>query len=460
MLPPPLPPPLPRLTPTQDRGPATQMLDHLRAQGDFAAASATPSAAATAATATAAAAAAAAAAPIAATTAAASPLPLPRLTATQDRGAATQMHITDAPMDGNASIDGDTSMDLFPSPPPSSPYNADVPIGCRASAILEGRLIIDQHSIALAPPCVHCGATRLQRERPGLCCANGLVDVPAWPAPPAAIREALQDLRDHTRVVNNLFAFSSLQGNKAADGFQPTVLLSGEVYACVQAIEQSAEPTTSGFAQLYIYDPAVALARRRDLFSTLHAEGLAERQTALRIIHAVDTALRACNPFVRSIRRSFDRPMAGGAQLELAFDSAPDNAHARTYNAPDAESELSIIYEDANLGDAAMVFQHNDDSGRWTRIHPYSPYFDAFRYPLLLPYGTPQWQPRLAKANGRGQISPIQYAAFLISHCDLLLNAGRLFQEWCCVQFWKAESQRLQFVRFNQTSLRADLYKR
>ena len=39
-----------------------------------------------------------------------------------------------------------------------------------------------------------------------------------------------------------------------------------------------------------------------------------------------------------------------------------------------------------------------------------------------------------------------------------LLHSGRILQEWLCLKFWKAELQRLQFVRFNQKHLRADLY--
>ena len=44
---------------------------------------------------------------------------------------------------------------------------------------------------------------------------------------------------------------------------------------------------------------------------------------------------------------------------------------------------------------------------------------------------------------------------FASSH---LLHSGRILQEWLCLKFWKAELQRLQFVRFNQKHLRADLY--
>jgi hypothetical protein len=73
------------------------------------------------------------------------------------------------------------------------------------------------------------------------------------------------------------------------------------------------------------------------------------------------------------------------------------------------------------------------------------------------------------KTRGRNHIGPNGYYAYRLHwRCDAtgthdasnsLLCSGRLFQEYCCAVWARAESMRLSWQRNNQTTLRAHKYK-
>jgi hypothetical protein len=63
------------------------------------------------------------------------------------------------------------------------------------------------------------------------------------------------------------------------------------------------------------------------------------------------------------------------------------------------------------------------------------------------------------------QVTAMHWAAFWLhdrpapyDNC-MITAGGRLFQEWCVDQYCKVESQRLQWVKLNQQTLRVDLYR-
>jgi len=96
-------------------------------------------------------------------------------------------------------------------------------------------------------------------------------------------------------------------------------------------------------------------------------------------------------------------------------------------------------------------------------IHETHRSFDALHFVLLFPRGEDGWTIGLRKANSRQQVSPCNFYAHKLQWrigedgSNALLMSQRLFQEYCCSAFAKAETQRLSWQRKNQKTLRAAL---
>ena len=97
-------------------------------------------------------------------------------------------------------------------------------------------------------------------------------------------------------------------------------------------------------------------------------------------------------------------------------------------------------------------------------IHDMNPKGMPLHFTLLFPFGTPGWNPEEMQASGKRRVTTKQFFVFHIQirdndNLNYLMMTGRLFQEWCCMAWVSIENQRLNYIRLNQKSLRADSYK-
>ena len=90
---------------------------------------------------------------------------------------------------------------------------------------------------------------------------------------------------------------------------------------------------------------------------------------------------------------------------------------------------------------------------------------DALTYPLLFPRGDDTWAPHtitLTRTTQRKKfVTAHQYLRYMLHHRennDYYLLHGRLSQEWVVNFFVKIENERLNYYRFNQRKIKADLY--
>ena len=96
---------------------------------------------------------------------------------------------------------------------------------------------------------------------------------------------------------------------------------------------------------------------------------------------------------------------------------------------------------------------------------------DPLFFVLMHPHGNPGWRLRMTRKTRTGEPKNLSPSKFYKYHLFQRksengqnkgcahMRCGRLFQEWCCLMFAKAENQWLNFQRFNQKQLRADLYQ-
>ena len=91
--------------------------------------------------------------------------------------------------------------------------------------------------------------------------------------------------------------------------------------------------------------------------------------------------------------------------------------------------------------------------------------YDPLAYKLLFPWGKDGWdcaqKQKDSKGNSR-KVSPMKFYSLLLFQrtCDfnVLFHPLRLFQNYLCYIFVKVDSERLSWLSYNQSKLRASYY--
>ncbi|KAF8577733.1 hypothetical protein K439DRAFT_1301036, partial [Ramaria rubella] len=299
----------------------------------------------------------------------------------------------------------------------------------------------------------------------GSCCLSGKIQLPLLQDPPQPLKHLLEstasDAREFRKNIlqyNNALAFTSLGGNFDRSLFQggggPYVFkLQRELYHEHLIPNDGREPV---FAQLYIRDPAAALG---DITTTgrnsnVNANTMSDLQEML----------SAHNPLVTMYRQTAERlraqPPAINIQARLTYKAHTD---PRRYNIPTADEIAVILPGDGTSHDHRDIILQLKGGG-FKRIHEGSPAYAPLHYVLLFPRGELGWHwdiPYRDEAE-RNHVSQIQYYAYRLfertNEAKTILLGGKLLQEYIVDAWAASEQRRLSWIRFNQKTLRADLY--
>ena len=97
--------------------------------------------------------------------------------------------------------------------------------------------------------------------------------------------------------------------------------------------------------------------------------------------------------------------------------------------------------------------------GHLKRISELHPGYDPLQYPVLFPYGTDGYHIYMQGRNGR-KVTQQQYYCFhmMVRDGNYLEKGARLFQQYLVDAYCKIETERLQFLRREQQTLRAESY--
>ncbi|KAK9671299.1 hypothetical protein RND81_12G020200 [Saponaria officinalis] len=308
--------------------------------------------------------------------------------------------------------------------------------------------------------CSKCGAKKFEYEVKGLCCCDGEVRLASSEFSEELIRlftardEESIHFQTYSRLYNNLFAFTSLGGTFDAKNEKGIYVFKahGHVYHNLpNLIPMDSIPQ---YLQQYFYDAQHEKNNRLRLFPNLKEE-----------IITLLMGLMNDNPY----------EITKDTRILLSSDPGHDQ---RVYNAPTSDEVAAVWLENT---------AHQGNEG---------PHI----YPLLLPKGDNGWHQGLKKvssptleaatsssfpltstSNGEPetlieaeinnaarrytradkQISCREYYVYKlqIRPGNILLRGGRLFQQYIIDMYVKIENTRLDFLRLNQDTIRADLYQ-
>jgi hypothetical protein len=157
---------------------------------------------------------------------------------------------------------------------------------------------------------------------------------------------------------------------------------------------------------------------------------------------------------------------------QIGTERCPDKSYVikekigddrRRYNAPTA-AEVAILMP----GDGSNETHFRDiiisTIGRGLqRINEMNPSYDPLHYPLLFPNGDFGWANDLLQRGTNRNVTLKQFYAYRImlrsDEFSIIHRAKRLFHEYLVDQYAKIETSRLDFLRNNQATIRAELYQ-
>jgi hypothetical protein len=334
--------------------------------------------------------------------------------------------------------------------------------------------------------CPHCHAlhwigeclanSSMSKPLFGSCCLKGKVQLEfVDPLPPelywyyVADHDDAKEFRSHIRRYNKAFAFTSSGGSFRLDGRvldgrgPPCYKIQGELFHQIGPVLPE-NPQAPLYSQLYIYDPTDALQHRKSNNPQTRSETMAFLQMLM--LH--------CNPFVDTyvqadeLMRSTSIPEY---HLKLDFLLASDR---RRYNLPSSQHELAAIIPgdvDSCVNSREVILRTR--GGALMRITELHPAYIALQFPLLAPTGQRSWDDSMrysflpSQKVGVRTRQFVTFDEFLKYHLhirpldvesDHYYLAGWLFQEFV-VDMWAAvEHSRLEWIRYNQGGIRAELY--
>jgi hypothetical protein len=101
--------------------------------------------------------------------------------------------------------------------------------------------------------------------------------------------------------------------------------------------------------------------------------------------------------------------------------------------------------------------------GSLQKIFELHPSYDSLHYVLLFPRGDNGWHPDIPLLGSRirERVTQMQFYSYRLQIRDgnWIQYAGRLYQQYIVDQYAKIEQERLNYLRQNQTTLRAEMYQ-
>ncbi|KAK9740632.1 hypothetical protein RND81_03G049700 [Saponaria officinalis] len=337
------------------------------------------------------------------------------------------------------------------------------------------------HKLSKPKNCAECGALKFEYESMHFCCGEGQIKLSANEYPPELVRlytsreEYAVHFQKYARLYNNLFAFTSIRGRidaKTQKGIY-VFKLHGQMYHNLpELIPNDAHPK---YLQLYFYDGQHEAENRLRCFPELHQNVIEE------LIKISQT-----NPYAKFFRSLREIQVQENTQIVINRNPVLDQS---VYNAPTSDEVVVIWSEDTSSsslsGPHILVTGKSNESHR---IMHYYGCYDPLQYPILFPRGECGWRqglPRVGKDHmqigmscpGRMSLDNVQDAEGLLDqearlscreyYCyklqnrpnNYMLRAGRCLQQYVVDMYVKVENTRLDFLRKNQKTIRAELYQ-
>ncbi|XP_063929850.1 uncharacterized protein LOC135142114 [Zophobas morio] len=294
--------------------------------------------------------------------------------------------------------------------------------------------------------CLHCRALKFQKEAPGMCCSNGKISLLPLTEPPEPLltyvagvtRESKQFLQ-HIRKYNSCFQMTSFGATNIVryNNFMPTFKVQGQVYHQIGTLLPVSKEDPQ-FLQIYFMDNVEKEIDRRCAFTQLFGPRFQIR-------------IGECK--------------SDDFKLIIRADKTPSNEHERRFNASIAPEVAAVIVGTEITRRDIVISRRNQTKQRIAETHRS---YDTLQYPILFPRGEDGYHLELyqthpvTSAATTKKVSCMDFYAYRImirvEQSNHILNCRHVFQQFIVDMYAKVESERLNYIRYNQSKLRVEDY--
>ncbi|XP_058742520.1 uncharacterized protein LOC131615017 [Vicia villosa] len=331
--------------------------------------------------------------------------------------------------------------------------------------------------------CKHCDAYMWYQERKGksrhttipnfgLCCKGGKIVVPLLVTPPPLLNTLLFDpnmkdannFQNNIRTYNAMFSFTSpgmkFDTSINEGGGPPTLRLHGQTCHRIGSLlpEQGEIPK---YAQLYIFDTDNEIDNRIKCFKD-------SKNVDRSIVTKLKLMLDEYNPHAKAFRMARDMIKQTGFQdikLKLISERSSDG---RVYNHPTVSEVAALIVGDVDTASKRdIIVQHRD--GHLQRIDEFHSAYLAYQYPMIFAYGEDGYRDNILhkykhekEVTKQNRQTIKDWLCFRLherkNEARTLFHSRRLFQQFLVDGYTMMESERLNWLRKNQSKLRVGKY--
>ena len=180
------------------------------------------------------------------------------------------------------------------------------------------------------------------------------------------------------------------------------------------------------------------------------------------IVTSINELLINENRYVEIFKEVFEQQDSPtNIKIVINENKRSSGEHSRRHNSP-VSDEIAVLMPNDNMSNRDVVLHYRD--GGLRHISELYRSYDPLQYPLLFPYGTDGWHVNLKLQNDNKINSLIilllRIILWLSKMCLPCLELRkRLFRQFLVDANCKIETERLQFLRCEQTALRADCYQ-
>ena len=308
----------------------------------------------------------------------------------------------------------------------------------------------------------------------GLCCLSGKINLPPVPEPPQQLHEfyygntaIAKHFQANIRKFNCGLSMATMKATNATMlGGIANFRIHGQVFRLMGPPLPSQNMQSSSL-QSYFYDPEEQVTRRLQILPSRPQHE--ERDRA--VFETLQSILQQHNSYLQSFLHIYQIVESGQLPKEIFItihaDKKPEQEHAGRYNLP-SNSEVAILLPNPNTPAqnrtivCALQVEENGDRGLQSFSDTHRSY-DPLSYPLLFPYGTDGFHLNIKHQLGQHHVTAMQFYAYRIMQrhptYNILHSGRRLFQQYIVDMWAKVETGRLNFLRYHQKDLRADLYR-
>ena len=311
--------------------------------------------------------------------------------------------------------------------------------------------------------CGYCGALKFKNETPGMCCAGGKVKLPELREPPEPLSTLVSGNTSQSkhflaniRKYNSCFQMTSFGATEIVrDNFMPTFKVQGQIYHRAGSLLPLPDADHK-FLQIYFMGNTDEQIDQRCRFNT---------NTKRDIVAALQTFFDQNNELVRLFRTALDRMPTDDYVVVIRADKTPAGEHERRFNAPTInEVAIVIVGEEFNSRDI-ILHRRNGNVQRVSETHRS---YDALQYPILFWEGEDGYHFNIKMINPQTdqetekKVSAMNYYSYRLmirqNVNNHILKCRQLFHQYIVDMYAKIETERLLFIRLNQTKLRSEEY--